>query len=110
MDEEVLPEILRAGGCKNVRLQMMRKSGGVADVLMSAVGADDPSDRRRVSLAVITDVTALMETARRLRENEARYRSLVEDQSDLVFLATFEGEILYVKAPPFRSSVGARKY
>ncbi len=52
--------------------------------------AEDASQRGHFSLAVITDVTALMDTARLLRESEARYRSLVEDQSDLVFLARSE--------------------
>ena len=93
--EEVLPEILSAGSRKNARLQMVRKCGAVMDALMSVAGADDPSQCGHVSLAVITDVTALLDTTRLLRESEARYRSLVEDQSDLVFLARSEGEILY---------------
>jgi diguanylate cyclase (GGDEF)-like protein/PAS domain S-box-containing protein len=77
---------------------MVRKSGGVMNALISAVRAVTPSARGRVSLAVITDVTAMAEAARVLRDSEARYRSLVEDQSDLVFLATTEGEILYVNS------------
>lgn len=96
--EKILPDIFSAGRCKNVRLQMMRKSGAVMEALMSAVGAQDLSDGGQVSLAVITDVSALVQTKRLLRESEARYRSLVEDQSDLVFLATSEGVILYVNS------------
>ena len=44
----------------------------------------------------MTDVTTLRETKRLLRESEARYRSLVEDQSELVSWATPDGTLRYV--------------
>ncbi len=93
---KVLPEFFRLGRCENVQYQMVRKDGSVIDVLLSAVLDDDPSGQGRISLAVITDVTALKEARRRLAESEARYRGLVEDQCELVSLATPEGELRYV--------------
>src|ERR1700691_1338938 len=47
---------------------------------------------------LITDITTLKETKRRLAESEARYRNLVEDQSELVSLATPDGRLLYVNS------------
>jgi diguanylate cyclase (GGDEF)-like protein/PAS domain S-box-containing protein len=52
--------------------------------------------RGGASLAVITDVTALNATRRKLAESEARYRSLIEDQSELVALAAPDGELRFV--------------
>jgi PAS domain S-box-containing protein len=74
----------------------VRKDGGVIDVLLSAVLDNDPLGRGRMSLAVMTDVTALRQAEHRLAESEARYRGLVEDQSELVSLTTPEGELRYV--------------
>jgi diguanylate cyclase (GGDEF)-like protein/PAS domain S-box-containing protein len=93
---EVLPMFFRLGRCENVRYRMLKKGGDEIDVLMSGVLADDPSGRGRVSLAVVTDITALVETRRRLAESEARYRGLVEDQSELVCLSTPNGVLRYV--------------
>jgi diguanylate cyclase (GGDEF)-like protein/PAS domain S-box-containing protein len=93
---DVLPEFFRLGHCENVQYQMVRKDGGVIDVLLSAVLDNDPLGRGRVSLAVMTDVTALRRAEHQLAESEARYRGLVEDQSELVSLATPDGELRYV--------------
>ena len=93
---EVLPLFFRVGRCENVHYRMLKKCGGVIDVLMSGFLADDPSGHGRVSLAVVTDITALLEAKRRLAASEARYRSLVEDQSELVSLSTPEGDLRYV--------------
>jgi PAS domain S-box-containing protein len=79
--KQIVPEFFRVGRCENVTYQMVKKSGGVIDVLISAVLTDDPSGHGRVSLAIVTDITALLEAKRLMRESEARYRSLVEGQS-----------------------------
>ncbi|THD45598.1 MAG: PAS domain S-box protein [Bradyrhizobium sp.] len=93
---DVLPEFFRIGRCENVQYQMVRKDGSVIDVLLSGVLDSDPFGGGCASLAVITDVTALTHMKRQLAESEAKYRGLVEDQSELVSLATPEGELKYV--------------
>ncbi len=94
--KNVLPEFFRSGRCENVEYQMVAKDGRVIDVLLSSILDDDSSGQRRASLTVVTDVTALKAAERRLAESEARYRGLVEDQSELVSLATPEGQLRYV--------------
>jgi diguanylate cyclase (GGDEF)-like protein/PAS domain S-box-containing protein len=93
---EVLPEFFRTGRCENVQYQMVCKDGRIIDVLLSAVLETDLPGKDRVSLAVMTDVTALKQTKRQLAESEAKYRSLVEGQSELVSLASPAGELCYV--------------
>ena len=92
----VLPEFFRLGRCDNVQYQMVCKDGSVIDVLLSAVLDDGLPGHGRISRAVVTDVTALKQTRRQLAESEARYRGLVEDQSELISLATPQGELRYV--------------
>ena len=65
---DVLPEFFRLGRCENVQYQMVRKDGGVIDVLLSAVLDNDPLGRGRMSLAVMTDVTALRQAEHRLED------------------------------------------
>ena len=94
--KEVLPAFFRVGRCDNVQYRMVKKNGEEIDVLMSGVVSDDPCGGGRVSLAVVTDISALVETKRRLAESEARYRRIVEDQSELVSLSTPAGVLLFV--------------
>lgn len=75
---------------------MLCKDGRVIDVLLSAVLDTSPSEPEGVSLAVITDVTALKTAERQLALSEARYRELVESQSELESLAGPDGELRFV--------------
>jgi PAS domain S-box-containing protein len=93
---EVLPNFFRRGRVENVEYQMIRKDGGVIDVLLSGVLLKDPKGGSPVSLAVMSEVTELNVAKRKLAESEARYRSLVEDQSEMVSLAKPDGELHYV--------------
>ena len=94
----VLPEFFRTGRCDNVEYQFVCKDGRVIDVLLSAVLDKGAPRQGAASIAVITDVTALKRIERQLAESEARYRSLVEDQSELVSLAKPNGELRYVNS------------
>lgn len=95
---ELIPEFFRMGRCDNHQFQMVKRNGDVIEVLLSAVVVDDGAGRGRLSLSVITDITALVEAKRFLDASEARYRGLVEDQSELVSLSTPQGELRYVNA------------
>jgi diguanylate cyclase (GGDEF)-like protein/PAS domain S-box-containing protein len=92
----VLPEFFRLGRCDNVQYQMVCKDGSLIDVLLSAVLDGDVPGHGRISRAVVTDVTALKQAKHQLAESEARYRGLVEDQSELISLASPQGELRYV--------------
>ena len=94
--DEVLPRFLREGRIDDVPYRVLKKGGGVIEALISGVFTDDPGGHGRVSLSVVSDISALVETRRNLLASEARYRGLVEDQSDLVSLAAPDGELRYV--------------
>lgn len=94
--EEVLPVFFRTGRIDDAEYQMICKDGRVIDILLSAVLDDGSSEIGTISLAVITDVTALKTAKRLLSASEARYRGLVEDQSELISLASPDGVLHFV--------------
>jgi diguanylate cyclase (GGDEF)-like protein/PAS domain S-box-containing protein len=102
---EVLPAFFQVGRCESVHYQMVKKCGGAIDVLASAVLADDPSGSGKVSLAVITDITTLLEAKRLLIESEARYRFLAENSSDMILLVDQRGHRIYA-SPASRKLLG----
>jgi PAS domain S-box-containing protein len=93
---EGLPGFFARGRSDNVEMQMICKDGRVIDVLLSAILTANAADPRAASLSVITDVSALKRVERQLAESEARYRGLVEDQSEMVSLAAPDGELRFV--------------
>ncbi|MEZ2223154.1 PAS domain S-box protein [Rhizobium sp. RCC_161_2] len=94
--EKVLPAFFQSGRIDDAEYQMVCKNGQVIDVLLSAVLDDSAPEIGSVSLAVVTDITALKTIERQLAVSEARYRGLVEDQSELVSLASPEGVLRFV--------------
>ncbi|MBV9984229.1 PAS domain S-box protein [Bradyrhizobium sp.] len=99
----VLPEFFRTGCCENVQYQMVRKDGTVVDVLLSGVLDDLPTGP--VSLAVMTDVTALKQARQELAEREARYRFLVDNSIDMIFELDLSLTRRYV-SPASREIIG----
>lgn len=93
---EVLPAFFLTGRSDNVEYQMVCKGGRIIDVLLSAVLDRMPGEAGGASLAVVTDVTALKAAKHQLALSEQRYRDLVESQTELVSLATPEGELRFV--------------
>ncbi|MFB2608221.1 PAS domain-containing protein, partial [Rhizobium phaseoli] len=92
----VLPAFFLSGRIDNVEYQMVCKDGRVIDILLSAVLDKSLPEMEAVSLAVITDVTAFKAAEQQLILSEARYRELVESQSELVSLANPEGVLRFV--------------
>lgn len=95
---DVLPVFFKTGHCENVEYQMVCKDGRIIDVLLSGVLLDGPPKVGRISVAVITDVTAEKSVERQVAVSEALYRELVEEQSDLISLASLDGELRFVNA------------
>ena len=91
-----LPELSRRGRTENNEYQMICRDGGLIDIQVSAVLRERAGGHGLASVAVITDVTARKHAERRLAESEARYRGLVEDQSEFVSLAMPDGALVFV--------------
>ena len=90
-----LPAFFRDGQCKDVPYQMLTKEGQVIDVLLTAYMGRDQMGAA-AGFATLKDVTAQKVAEAKLAQSEARYRGLVEDQSEMISLATREGDLQFV--------------
>nr|WP_299505428.1 PAS domain S-box protein [uncultured Rhizobium sp.] len=91
---EKIPLLFQTGRVENVEFQMICKDGSPIDVLLSAVLVRQGEDH--VSISSFTDITQLRAMEQKLAESEAKYRYLVEYQSEMVSLAKVDGELLFV--------------
>jgi PAS domain S-box-containing protein len=81
----VLPAFFRTGTCKDVPYQFVKKSGGLIDVLLSAVAERDAEGRVMRSLAVLIDVTEQKRAEAELRDSEERFRSITANVPGIVY-------------------------
>jgi diguanylate cyclase (GGDEF)-like protein/PAS domain S-box-containing protein len=91
----MLHQIFRDGHSENVEYQIICKTGEIMDVLISSV-VDRNAVGGPASLSIVTDITAQKTAERKLIESEARYRSIVEDQTELVGVANPECVLVFV--------------
>ncbi len=81
----VLPAFFRTGLCKDVPYQFIKKSGGLIDVLLSAVAERDTDGKVIRSLAVLIDVTEQKRAEAELRDSEERFRSITANVPGIVY-------------------------
>lgn len=93
---EILPRFFRDGFVRDVEYQMVRKDGARIDVRISAVLERDAAGEPVGSFAVLFDITRSKSAERALAASEARYRLLVEDQTEMVSLCQPDGTIAFV--------------
>jgi PAS domain S-box-containing protein len=96
--ETVLPSFFRTGHCIDVPYQMIRKDGGVIDVLLSATSERDESGAFQRSLAVMVDITERKRAEDALRASEVRLviekdRAEQANRAKSEFLASMSHEI-----------------
>jgi PAS domain S-box-containing protein len=92
-----LPEFLETGVADNRGYEMICKSGQTIDVLVSGIlNPERVPGQGRHAIAVVTDISALKIAERQLRDNEERFRTLVEDQIEMISVAKPDGELLFV--------------
>ena len=82
-EETVFPAFFKAGYCKDIPYQFVRKNGTVIDVLLSAIAELDTTQRLKRTLAVSIDVTERNRAEAALREAKeelSRYSRDLERQ------------------------------
>jgi PAS domain S-box-containing protein len=91
----LLPEFFRTGRVDNVEAQMVCKDGRVIDVLGSAILERDAANRPLRSRSVMFDITPRKQAQRELAASEARFKTMVDDHSDLVAVIDIDGVVAY---------------
>jgi len=99
---EYLPRLWRGGREDRLALQMTRRDGAVIDVLLSAVVQRDREGRPVRALAVIEEVTALLDRAAQLRREQTARRKVERQAAELARLAGERREMLELLAHEVR--------
>ncbi len=87
----ILPAFYRTGSCSNVPYTMVKKSGEVVEVRLSATAQRDESGRVARSFAVLIDVTELVRT-------KAWFEAMIESSTDAIVSVAPDGRFLRVNA------------
>ncbi|HBA87963.1 MAG TPA: PAS domain-containing sensor histidine kinase [Geobacter sp.] len=95
-EQVVLPEFFRTGFCRNINYQLVKKSGEVLDVLLSASAERDAQGEIIRSFAVMTDVTEWKAAETALKASEERFRMIVETSQEGILGADAAGTLTYV--------------
>ncbi len=94
--ELAIPRLREHGAVRDLEFQMVKKSGEVIDVVLSATAEIDERGRVIHSSAFLIDVTDRKRTENELRKSEARFRQLVEHAEDAVLLVAPDGRFVDV--------------
>jgi PAS domain S-box-containing protein len=94
------------GVSDSFELTLVKKNGERMDAYISPRPLFDERGRYTGSFALLTDVTARRRAERRLRESEAQFRLLVENQTDLLLTLDRAGRVTFV-SPSYRQIFGA---
>ena len=85
----------------------VRKDGEIVWVMQSVTAIRDDRGRIQSVIAQIVDISARKEAEAALRESEARFRALVQNDPDVIVIVDQEMTITYV-SPTVRAAIGVR--
>lgn len=81
--EVILPEFFRTGSCKEVSYQIVKKTGEILDVLLSAIAERDSAGKVIRSLAVMVDVTERKRAEEEIKRLNADLAARAADLEDV---------------------------
>jgi PAS domain S-box-containing protein len=88
-----IAELKRAGRVSSHVTEMKRRDGSRFWVSDSTTLAQDPGGRISI-LGTMVDVTDLVESQRAFREAEARYRSIIDNALEGVYISSLDGRMI----------------
>ena len=97
LSSEMIASVLQnadiTGKVLNAEADLKAKNGDIKHVLLSAENINVQDKRYRFT--VVHDITVRKQIEAELRESELKYRSLIENTSDVVFCVNEKGEYLF---------------
>jgi PAS domain S-box-containing protein len=96
---------LQQGVSQSYELMLLKRNGERMDAYISPRPLFDERGTYTGSFALLTDVTERRRAEARLRESEAKFRLLVENQTDLILTLDRAGSVSFV-SPSYRQIFG----
>jgi two-component system, NarL family, sensor histidine kinase UhpB len=96
MRREVLAALRGQGRVRNVEIRCRRKSGEIGSLLASAERIELAGEQ--CFLGTFFDITERKRIEEAFRENERRYRTVLEDQTEVICRFNSDGELTFVNA------------
>ncbi|MEZ4737251.1 MAG: PAS domain-containing sensor histidine kinase [Caldilineaceae bacterium] len=90
------PRFQEQGWVKDLEFDLIRRDGSIITVLLSATAMYDEQGRFLASRATIYDITALKQAQQVIRENEKKFRLLVEVAPLAILISDENGKITLV--------------
>ncbi|MDD4136875.1 MAG: PAS domain S-box protein [Methanoregula sp.] len=103
--ERFLDAIRQTGSVENLEIDLKSLNGRIFTVTASSHFFTDADGKIAGIEGVLHDITEQKNAERVLRENEERYRSLVESTSDLIWQTDVDGRYTYI-SPMIRNVLG----
>ena len=89
-------EIEKKGSVRDYEVKFCKKNGTEMDCLLTSTVRRSPDGTVLGYQGIIRDVTARKRAERALQESEARYRAIVEDQTELICRFLPDGKLTFV--------------
>jgi PAS domain S-box-containing protein len=91
---QILERLKRGGRVERYETERVRKDGKIVDVSLTVSAIKDSTGRIVGASTIARDITERKKAEEMLRESEEKYRVLVENASDFIFMVDEEGTVL----------------
>jgi len=94
--QRFIEQISRMGSVRDFEVKLRKKDGREMDCLLTSSIKKSKDGETAGYQGIIRDVTEQKKAVRALRQSEAQYRAVVEDQTELIYRASPDGRITFV--------------
>lgn len=102
------PHFIECGRVDGLRYDLVCRDGSLLPVVISATAIYDESGRYRMSRSVVIDLSERLRIESQLKMAEERYRTVVEDQTEVIARVLADGTFVFVNEV-FTRFFGQRK-